>query len=52
MYDLAWCVRAQFQRGDRVIALTFGYHWDYDEYGDVLLLPLSCHSSPAAHADA
>ncbi|CAL5224697.1 g7424 [Coccomyxa viridis] len=24
---------AEFQKGDQVIALTFGYHWDYNEYG-------------------
>ena len=29
----------QFQKGDRVIALTFGYHWDYNEYGNVLFWP-------------
>ena len=23
----------QFKKGDRVIALTFGYHWEYQEYG-------------------
>ncbi|CAK0787537.1 hypothetical protein CVIRNUC_010757 [Coccomyxa viridis] len=23
----------EFKKGDRVIALTFGYHWDYQEYG-------------------
>ena len=45
-------VWVQFKKGDRVIALTFGYHWDYDEYGDIPLLPPSSHASPAAHPDA
>lgn len=27
---------AEFKKGDRVIALTFGYHWDYNEYGKEL----------------
>ena len=33
----------QFKKGDRVIALTFGYHWDYQEYGAPVFLLLQVY---------